>query len=67
LSDFSNSPFSPLHLTFKIESVGGSSGVRGDSSSQPSTSSVIGSIYSHQVPIQSATNPAEVIKKYMLF
>jgi hypothetical protein len=28
---------------------------------------VIGSLYSHQVPVQSTTNPAKVIKKYGLF
>jgi hypothetical protein len=67
LSDSSSSPFSPLPITFKMTSAGGASGVGGASSSQPSASSVIGSLYSHQVPIQSATNPAKVIKKYMLF
>jgi hypothetical protein len=50
-----------------MESVGGSSGTGGASSSQPSTSSVIGSLYSHQVPIQSTTNPTKVIKKYGIF
>jgi hypothetical protein len=50
-----------------MTSSGGGSGTRGSSSSQPSTSSVIGSIYSHQIPIQSTTNPAKVIKKYGLF
>jgi hypothetical protein len=67
LSDSSSSPFSPLPITFKMTSAGGASGVGGASSSQPSASSVIGSLYSHQVPIQSATNPAKVIKKYGLF
>jgi len=42
-------------------------GTRGPSSSQPSASSVIGSIYINQVPIQSTTNLAKVIKKYGLF
>jgi hypothetical protein len=28
---------------------------------------VIGSIYSHQIPIQSTTNPSKVIKKYGIF
>jgi hypothetical protein len=43
------------------------SGTKGSSSLQPSSSFVIGSIYIHQVPIQSTTNPAKVIKKYGLF
>jgi hypothetical protein len=43
------------------------SGTKGPSSSQPSSSSVIGSIYSNQILIQSTTNPAKVIKKYGLF
>jgi hypothetical protein len=47
--------------------AGSGSGTGGASSSQPSASSVIGSIYSHQVPIQSVTNPTKVIKKYGLF
>jgi hypothetical protein len=50
-----------------MASSGGSGGTRGASSSQPSSSSVIGSLYSHQVPVQSTTNPAKVIKKYGLF
>jgi hypothetical protein len=50
-----------------MTSAGSGSGTRGASSSQPSASSVIGSIYSHQIPIQSTTNPAKVIKKYGLF
>jgi hypothetical protein len=50
-----------------MEFSGFSGGTRGASSSQPSTSSVIGSLYSHQVPIQSTTNPTKVIKKYGLF
>jgi hypothetical protein len=50
-----------------MTSAGSGSGTRGASSSQPSASSVIGSIYSHQVPIQSTTNPAKFIKKYGFF
>jgi hypothetical protein len=34
---------------------------------QPSTSLVIGSIYSHQVPIQSTTHPSKVVNKHGLF
>jgi len=43
------------------------SGTRGASSSQPFSSSVIGSIYSPQVHVHSNANPAKVIKKYGLF
>jgi hypothetical protein len=47
--------------------AGGANGTGGVSSSQPLASSVIGNLYSHQVPIQSAKNPAKVIKKYRVF
>jgi hypothetical protein len=67
LSDSASSPSSPIPITFNMTSAGSGSGTGGASSSQPSASSVIGSIYSHQVPIQSTTNPAKVIKKYGLF
>jgi hypothetical protein len=67
LSDSSSSSFSPLPIVQKMTSSGGSSGTRGASSSQPSASSMIGSLYSHQVPIQSSTNPAKFIKKYGFF
>jgi hypothetical protein len=67
LSDSSSSSFSPLPIVHKMASSGGSGGTGGASSSQPSASSVIGSLYSHQVPVQSTTNPAKVIKKYGLF
>jgi hypothetical protein len=50
-----------------MESIGGFGGTRGASSSQPSTSSVIGSLYSYQVPFQSTTNPDKIIKKYGIF
>jgi hypothetical protein len=50
-----------------MASVGGFGHTGGASSSQPSASSVIGSLYSHQVPVQSTTNPTKVIKKYGLF
>jgi hypothetical protein len=42
-------------------------GTIGSSSSQPFASFVIGSICSHQIPIQSTTNIAKVINKYGLF
>jgi hypothetical protein len=67
LYDSSSSPFSPLPITFKMVSTGGASGDGGASSSQPLASSVIGSLYSHQVPIKSTTNPAKVINKYEFF
>jgi hypothetical protein len=65
--DSSSSSFSPLPIIHKMASSGGSGGTRGDFSSQPSASSVIGILYIHQVPIQSTTNPAKVIKKYEVF
>jgi hypothetical protein len=43
------------------------SGTSGSSSSQPSASSVSGVIYSHQIIVQSITNPTKVIKKYGIF
>jgi hypothetical protein len=58
---------SPIPVTFNMTFAGSGSGTGGASSLQPSASSVIGSIYSHQVPIQSVTNPTKVIKKYGLF
>jgi hypothetical protein len=67
LSDSSSLSFSPLPFIHKMASSRGSCGTGGDSSYQSSTSSVIGSLYSHQVPIQSTTNPTKVIKKYGLF
>jgi hypothetical protein len=62
----SSSP-SPIPITFNMTYAGSGSGTGDPSSSQPSASSVIGSIYSHQVPIQSTINPAKIIKKYGLF
>jgi hypothetical protein len=50
-----------------MTSVGGSGGTGGASSYQPSSSSVIGILYSHQVLVQSTTNPTKVIKKYEIF
>jgi hypothetical protein len=35
-------------------------------SSQHSSSSLIGSLFSHQVLVQSTTNPSKVIKKFSL-
>jgi len=67
LFDSTSSSFSPLPIIYKMESVGGSSGTGGASSSQPLASSVIGSLYSHHIHFQSTTNPAKVIKKYGIF
>jgi hypothetical protein len=50
-----------------MASSGGSGGTRSASSSKYSSSSVIGSLYSHQVPVQYTTNLAKVIKKYGIF
>jgi hypothetical protein len=50
-----------------MTSVGGSGGTGGASSSQPSASSVIGSLCRHQVLVQPTTNPTKFIKKYGLF
>jgi hypothetical protein len=50
-----------------MASNGGSGGTGSDSSSQYSSSSVVGSLYSHHIPIQYTTNPTKVIKKYGLF
>jgi hypothetical protein len=67
LSNSSSSSFSPLPIIHKMASVGGSGGTRGSSSSQYLSSLVIGSLYIHQVPVQSTTNLTKVIKKYGLF
>jgi hypothetical protein len=67
LSDYGSSSSSPIPITFNIMSSGSGSGTGDSPSSQPFSSSVIGSIYSHQVPIQSTTNPAKVINNYGLF
>jgi hypothetical protein len=50
-----------------MTSSGGSGGTRSAPSSQSSSSSVIGSLYNHHIPIQSTTNPTKFIKKYSLF
>jgi hypothetical protein len=67
LSNYASSPLSPIPITFNMTSLGSGSGTGGASSSKHFASSIIGSIYSHQVPIQSTTNPAKVINKYGLF
>jgi hypothetical protein len=67
LSNSVSLSFSPLPIIHMMASSGGFDGIGGASSYQPSASSVIGRLYSHQVPIQSTTNPTKVIKKYGLF
>jgi hypothetical protein len=67
LLDSSSSSFSPLPIIHNMESSGGSGGTRSDTSSQSLALSVIGSLYSHHIPIQSTTNPTKVIKKYGFF
>jgi hypothetical protein len=47
-----------------MASIGGSGGIGSASSSQYSSSSMIGSLYSHHSPVQSTTNPTKFIKKY---
>jgi hypothetical protein len=65
--DSMSSSFSPLAIIHKMASGGGSGGARGVSTSQISASSVIGRLCSHQIPVQSTTNPTNFIKKYGLF
>jgi hypothetical protein len=65
--DLASSPFSPSPIIYKMAFAGGSGGTGGASSSQRSASSVIGSLYIHQVHVQYTTNPAKIIKKYGLF
>jgi hypothetical protein len=67
LSDSSSSSFFPSSIIHKMASSGGSGGTGSAPSSQYSSSSVIGSLYSHHIPVQSTTNPTKVIKKYGLF
>jgi hypothetical protein len=67
LSNSSSLSFSPSPIIHNMESSGGSGGTGGACSSQHSASSVIGSLYIHQVPVQFTTNPAKVIKKYGIF
>jgi hypothetical protein len=67
LSDSSNSSFFPSFIIHKMVSSGGPGGIGTASSSQSSSSLVIGSLYSHHIPIQSTTNPTKVIKRYGIF
>jgi hypothetical protein len=67
LSDSSSSFSFPLPIIHKMASSGGSGGTRSASSSQSSALSMIGSLYSHHIPVQSTTNPTKFIKNYVLF
>jgi hypothetical protein len=67
LSDSSNSYFFPSSLIHKMSSIGGFGGTGSASSSQYSSSSVIGSLYNHHIPVQSTKNPTKFIKKYGIF
>jgi hypothetical protein len=67
LSDSFNSSFFPSSIIHNMASSGGSGGTGSAPSSQYSSSSVIGILYSHHVPVQSTTNPTKFIKKYGIF
>jgi hypothetical protein len=59
--------FFPSPITHRMASSGGSGGIGSAPYSQSSSSSVIGSLYSHHIHVQSTTNPTKVIKRYGLF
>ena len=67
LSDSFSSSFFLSSIIHKMASSGGSGGTGSAPYSQCSSSPVIGSFYSHHIPVQSTTNPTKVIKKYGLF
>jgi hypothetical protein len=67
LSDSPKSSFFPSYIIHKMAFSGGSGGTGSAPSSQYSSSLVIGSLYSHHIPVQSTTHPTKVIKKYGLF
>jgi hypothetical protein len=50
-----------------MKSSGDFGGIGSAPSYQSSSSSVIGSLYSHHIPVQSTTNPTKFIKKYGIF
>jgi hypothetical protein len=60
-------PLSLPNLFIKRWGTLHSGGTRISSSSQSSALSVIGSLYSHHICVQSTTNPTKFIKKYGLF
>jgi hypothetical protein len=66
-SDSSSSSFFPSPIIHKMASSGGSGGTVSAPYSHSSYSSLIGSLYSHHIPVQSTTNPTKVIKKYGIF
>jgi hypothetical protein len=67
LSDSSNLSLFPSYIIHKMASSRGSSCTGISSSSQYLSLSVIGSLYSHHIPIESTTNPTIVIKTYQIF
>jgi len=67
LYDSSSSSVSFFPITFNMKSFGTSFGTGQSSSSQASSSTLIGSIFSHQIPLNSTTNPSKVINKFGLF
>jgi hypothetical protein len=67
LSDSSSSSFFPSYIIHKMASSGGSGHTGSASYSQYPSLSVIGSLYSQHIPIQSTTNPTKVIKNYAIF
>jgi hypothetical protein len=67
LSYSSSAYYFPSSIIHKMASSGGPSGTGSAPYSQSSSSSVIGSLYSHHIPVQSTTNPTKFIKKYGLF
>jgi hypothetical protein len=67
LSDSSSSSCYPSPIIHNMTSSGGSGGTGSASSYQYLSLSMIGSFYSHHIPVQSMTNPTKVIKKYGIF
>jgi hypothetical protein len=67
LSNSSSLYFFPSSIIHKMASSGGSGGTGSAPSYQYSSSSVISSLYSHHIPVQSTTNTTKVIKKYGIF
>jgi hypothetical protein len=67
LFDSSSSSFFPSPIIHKMASISGFGGTVSSYSSHTSSLSLIGSLYSHHIPVQSTTNPTKFIKKYGFF
>jgi hypothetical protein len=67
MSNSSSSSFFPSSIIHKMASSGGSGGTGSSSSSHYSSLWLIGSLYSHHIPIQSTRNPTKVFIKYGIF